>query len=339
MRTELALERSIKAGTHFELLYELSRSRLGTVSLGRTVGGREAGRPVVLRWVEPSTLARLETALTRATSIAHPRLLKTLGVTRIDGAAYLVSEYVDGLPLLELARPMHAAAASVMPEVALRITLDSLLAVTAARDELARFGMKTLPRCLYADTAWVASFGETLLSDAGLAVELAACKPNASLDQPCDVLAAGSLLWELLSGQQAADRSPIEQIPSSHALKTLLPNPAPLLALVSRALEPDPRERFESAEAMAEAIQDLPVHWIASDAEVRAAVEALLDSKRISIPVEQMAPSGEHEIDPWDTPTRSLRARPLSPSHAPRVQDAATQRPPMPARTSSRSKE
>jgi len=329
MRTERALERSANAGTQFELLYELSRSRLGTLALARSVGGREAGRPVVLRALPASTLSQLEVPLTRATSIAHPRLLKTLGVTRIDGDAYLVSEYVDGLPLVELARPMHAAATSVMPEVALRITLDALLAVAAAREELSRFGIRALPRCLYPDTAWVASFGETLLSDAGLAHELASARPSPGPDQESDVFAAGSLLWELLSGQQLSDGAPIEPLASS----TLLPNPAPLLSLVSRAVTLDATQRFPSVEAMAEAIQELPVQLIGSDAEVRAAVEALIHSPRNSSVPEDTAPSGEHEIDPWDTPTRAHRPR-HAPSRSSRVPDGTTQRPPVPTRTS-----
>ena len=328
MRNERALERSAHQGTHFELLYELAGSGLGALWLGRTVGGRESGRPVLLRAIEPGSLSRLDAALTRAASIAHPRLLKTLGVTRIDAVTYLVSEYVDGLPLSEIARPMHAAAASVVPEVALRITLDALLAVAAARDELARFGLKTLPRCLFADTAWVASFGETLLSDAGIACELLNQRPHASADQPSDVFAAGSLLWELLSGKRLSNATDLEQVPSIEGVKALLPSPQPLMQVVARAVSLDPAKRFASVEAMAEAIQELPVHWIATDAEVRAAVEVLAQSMP-SVMGNDGAYSGEHEIDPWDTPTRSLRGRALTPANA---QETATVRPPIPER-------
>ncbi|HET9934724.1 MAG TPA: hypothetical protein VFQ35_28660 [Polyangiaceae bacterium] len=328
MRTERGLERSLNQGTHFELLYELSSSSLGALWLGRTVGGRESGRPVLLRALEPGALNRLEGALMRAATIAHPRLLKTLGVTRIDAVTYLVSEYVEGLPLSELARPMHAAAASVVPEVALRITLDALLAVAAARDELARFGLKSLPRCLFADTAWVASFGETLLSDAGIACELLNQRPAASADQPSDVFAAGSLLWELLSGKRLSNATDLERVPSIEGLRALAPSPLPLLQVVARAVSLDPDKRFASVEAMAEAIQDLPVHWIATDAEVRAAVEVLAHSMPSTMGADG-ASSGEHEIDPWDTPTRSLRMRPLPTANA---QEAATVPPPVPER-------
>lgn len=332
MRTERALERPAPTGTHFELLYELASSSLGALALGRTVGGREADRPVLLRAIEEGSLPRLEAALTRASSIAHPRLLKTLGVARIDGQPYLVSEYVEGLPLSELARPMYAAAASVVPEVALRITLDALLAVSAARDELSRFGMKSLPRCLYADTAWVASFGETLLSDAGIACELLNQRPPTSSDQQSDVFAAGSLLWELLSGKRLSNMTDLEQIPSVDAIKMLLPSPRPLMDVVARAVSLDAAKRFKSVEAMADAIQELPVHWIATDAEVRAAVEVLTHAMPSTFNAEGAA-SGEHEIDPWDTPTRSLRSHKLTPSLPPRGPDATTQRPPVPPRT------
>jgi serine/threonine protein kinase len=320
-------------GTHYEVLYEISSSSLGALSLGRTVGGREADRPVLLRALEEGSVARLEAALTRATSIAHPRLLKTLGLTYVDGRAYLVTEYVEGLPLSELARPVHAAAVSVVPEVALRITLDALLAVSAARDELARFGMKSLPRCLYADTAWIANFGETLLSDAGIACELLNQRPATSSDQQSDVFAAGSLLWELLSGRRLSNATDLEQVPNIEAVQMLLPSPRPLLDLVARAVSLDPAKRFGNVEAMADAIQELPVHWIATDAEVRAAVDVLTQAMPSAFNGTEGAASGEHEIDPWDTPTRSLRSHKFAPSLPPRGPDATTQRPPLPPRT------
>lgn len=315
-------------GTHFELLYELSNSTLGALWLGRSVGGREAGRPVLLRAIDGGTLNRLESALTRASSIAHPRLLKTLGLTRIDSVTYLVSEYVEGLPLSEITRPMQAAAVSVMPEVALRITLDALLAVAAAREEFARFGMRVLPRCLFADTAWVASFGETLLSDAGIACELLNVRPNPSAEQPGDVFVAGSLLWELLSGEPLASSTDLERAPSIIGLQALHPSPEPLVHLIERAVSSDPARRFTSVEAMAEAIQELPVNWIATDAEVRAAVEVLANSMPSTLGAIEGAVSGEHEIDPWDTPTRSLRGR-LTPLDN---QESVTVPPPAPGR-------
>ncbi|MGC4093459.1 MAG: hypothetical protein QM756_37295 [Polyangiaceae bacterium] len=323
MRNERALEPQAKGPLTFELLYELSKSDLGLLSLGRVVGGRDVGRPVVLRALSPAAHRRVEGALSRATGIVHPRLLKTLGVTRIDGRPYLVSEHVDGLPLTELARPMHAAATSLVPEVALRIILDALLAVGAAHDELARCGEKGAPRCLFPDTAWVASFGETLLCEAGVACELAeASKTPAS----SDVFAAGSLLWELISGQPLTEAAPLERAPGIETVRLLLPNPEPLLGIVSRAVIREAEGRFSSVLEMSEAIQELPVHCIASDAEVRAAVEVML---HVAPDTSTQAPSGTHEVDPWDTPTRSLRARSLLPTSS----DATTQRPPLPPRT------
>lgn len=291
------------------------------------MGGREAGRPVVLRALDEHVYAGLETALTRATSIAHPRLLKTLGVTRIEGQLFIVSEYVDGLPLSELIRALQAAAVSMVPEVALRVTLDSLLAVAAAHDELGRFGMKTLPRCLFRDTAWVASFGETLLSDAGIACELATSTPHD------DVFAAGALLWELVSGRRIENVEDTALISGTDGVRSLMPNPEPLVQLVLHAVSSDPAQRFANVQAMADAIQELPVHWLATDAEVRAAVEVLTQSMPSTLGSIEGAFSGEHEIDPWDTPTRSLRARQLGPSRPPQAQDATTQRPPIPPRS------
>ena len=113
----------------------------------------------------------------------------------------------------------------------------------------------------------------------------------------------------------------------------LLPRPRRMLVLVSRAVCLYTNQRFSGVLAMADAIQELPVHWIATDTEVRAALEVLSQAMPSARALPEGANSGEHEIDPWDTPTRSLRARQLSPSLPPRGADATTQRPPVPPRS------
>jgi serine/threonine-protein kinase len=276
--------------------------------------------------------------LERATTIAHPRLLKLLGSTRIGREAYLVSEYVDGLSVASLTQALQAAETSVVPEVALRIALDALLAVSALREELRRFGVKQVERCLYPDSIWVACFGETLLSDAGLAHELfrRAAQPSqrafhvpeeaqtGASDERSDVFAAGAVLWELLSGRRLPPEQEFQALPRFDQVEPMLQCPPELLALVERALNLDPELRFQNADELVSAIRSLPTNWIASDAEVRVTVEALThQASEIEGPETQDLASGEHEIDAWDGPTRSLRAR-----HLGAVDDGVTLRPP-----------
>jgi hypothetical protein len=62
---------------------------------------------------------------------------------------------------------------------------------------------------------------------------------------------------------------------------------------------------------MADAIESLPARWLGTDAQVQAAIEPLVNlaaGKLDEEEVEQQLNSGQHPIDPWETPTRSMRA-------------------------------
>jgi hypothetical protein len=82
----------------------------------------------------------------------------------------------------------------------------------------------------------------------------------------------------------------------------------PLLDIIERALTDDPTKRFESAQAMSDALLALPEHWIATSAELRTAVSPLTRPS-INLDAAMYPESGEHAIDPWESPTRSLRQR------------------------------
>ncbi|MET0275376.1 MAG: hypothetical protein ABW211_00860 [Acidimicrobiia bacterium] len=309
----------------------MSNGQLGPLGLGRASGESDAGRFVTLRSLPSKDFARLESAVRRAASIAHPRLVKVLGLAWIDEVPYLASEYVDGLSVGELTRALATTETSVMQSVALRIGLDILQAVGDARAELRQRSVPALPRCLYPDTAWVATFGETLLSDVGVAGELANHAAHSARDRAwsapsesdassaeADVFATGALLFELLSGRDLAS----VRVDPSHAIPALdeLPLRGPpiakqLVELVARALALDPSDRFRDTEQMARAIIELPSHWLGSEAQVSAAIEPLAHRAadlKASEPSLELS-SGDHMVDPWEIPTRSLRLRVPSP--------------------------
>lgn len=325
---EPAFERAPSSGAKYELLCSLSSGPVGALSLGRTRGEGDAGRFVMLRSLPVASFAELEVSVRRAASIAHPRLMKVLGLAWVDEAPYLASEYVEGLSAGDLGRELASAETSAMQEVALRIGLDSLNAVTAARAELRARGVQELPRCLYPDTAWIATFGETLLSDVGVAAELVSHSAGSTRDQAWsaprgrganaakdDVFAAGALLFELISGRALSTVRDHETaaIPALSELpRHGLPIAKPLVDLVKRALAPEPKRRFQDPEEMAQAILALPEHWIGSEAQVQAAIETLAHratNLKASEPSLELT-SGEHLVDDlWEVPTRSLRLR------------------------------
>lgn len=331
MGFEPVFGRPASDGAKYDLLRSLCDGQLGPLALGRASGQSDASRFVTLRLLAANDLARVEVAVRRAARIAHARLLKVLGLAWIDEMPYLASEYVEGLPVGNLSRVLAATETSVIQEVALRIALDTLQSITEARAELRRAGVHELPRCLYPDTAWVASFGETLLSDVGVADELAGHVEPSAHDRAwaapegsrassarADVFATGALLFELLTGRdlssvRSESNAPIPEL--SELPRRGSPIAAPLVELVSRALALDPSQRFLDPEHMADAIRALPEHWLGSEAQVRATIEPLAlraADLKASEPSLDLT-SGEHPLDLWEIPTRSLRLRVANP--------------------------
>lgn len=329
MGFEPLAQEPVSEHARYERICGLCTGPIGELALGRARGQGDASRFVTLRPLPLSNFGRIEDSVRQAANIAHPRLMKVLGLAWIDETPYLASEYVDGLSAGEVARELRVAETSVIQEVALRVALDALTAVTAARAALRERGVSEPPRCLYPDTAWIATFGETLLSDVGVAAELATL--NAAVQSDClwsaprsrsrnhsakeDVFAAGALLFELLSGRSLASVRADEAapVPALDELpRTGRPITKQLVELVARALAVDPKRRFEDAEHMTQAILALPSHWIGSEAQVEVAIEPLAHRAtdlRASEPSLELT-SGEHEADElWEIPTRSLKLR------------------------------
>jgi serine/threonine protein kinase len=307
----------------YELIESISAGALGPLSLGRLLGLRNASRLVTLRQLPPETDRALAKAIDLATSIGHPRLLTTLGIAKIEGTAYLASEYVEGLPLLELTRLFEAAEASLPQDIAVRLTLDVLGVVSGVRKELARNGEVALGRCLYPDTVWITAAAEVMLAEVPVAFALArsfSTPPRrdwsppeevagVGSDERSDVFAAGALFYELLCGR-ALETKTIAAARRALSPSVGLGKPLaqPLLDIIERALTDDPTKRFESAQAMSDALLALPEHWIATSAELRTAVSPLTRPS-INLDAAMYPESGEHAIDPWESPTRSLRQR------------------------------
>src|SRR5450432_1313012 len=120
-----------------ELLLKLFSGPRGDVHLARFMRGDDAGRFVMLREVAEASAVHLASSVDLARSIAHPKLLKLLGLIRTGGRTYLACEYVPGAALTELRLAVRKLRSPVRAAVAARIVRDALDASATARTLLA----------------------------------------------------------------------------------------------------------------------------------------------------------------------------------------------------------
>lgn len=151
-----------------EVLFELYEGD-SSVHVGRLLKGHDAGRLVSLRHVKAALLADLAHRVDLARSIAHPRLTKVLGIVSAGGNSYLASEYVPGVTLPELRRAVLARKSPLDLAAAIRIVVDALQAAEVGQLLLLRAAGEPPGHHLYVDHIHVAAYGETLLTEVGVA--------------------------------------------------------------------------------------------------------------------------------------------------------------------------
>lgn len=198
-----------------EVLFDLFTDRLGAVQLGRLLSGHDAGRLVTLRRLAGSASAELESAASRASKIAHPKLAKSLGIMRSGEVSFVASEHISGVTLFELGQAVTSSGISLSVSVAVRIVLDALRATQeATRLLLEQVGQRGV-RCVYPESVWIADFGETFLAEVLVAQRLDravsmrnSVPSHSGTSVSADRLAAISELVRLTTGRAATSVPP-----------------------------------------------------------------------------------------------------------------------------------
>jgi serine/threonine protein kinase len=258
----------------------------------------------------------------QAQSLRHPKLLAVLDVVRGDDELGIVSEYMDGEDLGSLLRSAALSGVPIPPGVALAIARDALETLCGVLDERARRvpsaqdGLaSSIHGGLSPDGVFVATFGEALLTELGVAG--AACRhawfaehthalpyrapeqlegPRVA-DQRADVHAVGVLLWEMLANRALFGGADRLKRQSSHArptdtqsvLKEVLAASVPDLRTVQRPGAPVPTDvaafvarataqlplRFQSLREMLDALRELPSTRMASAESIATTVDRL----------------------------------------------------------------
>jgi len=215
----------------YALITQMATGPVGARWAAQISEGVETGRLVSVRRVQVADGKSRAThwlydSGKRAQAIRHPRVAALLDVVRGSGELAVVSEFVEGETLNSLLRLAALESVPIPPSVALGIIRDLCEALDAAQSrwrELTKSKSDPLRLAVHGgvtpDVVLVASFGEALLVDAGLAGAAARLprilkhpsalpyrapeqlKRTSPVDERSDVFSLGVLLWEMLANR------------------------------------------------------------------------------------------------------------------------------------------
>ena len=301
----------LRAG-RYEILRPIASGGMAQVHLGRAVGAGGFERQVAIKTMHPH-LAKQEDFVAMfldearlSARVHHPNVVATLDVQQDDEGIFLVMDYVDGFSLHAILAASRAEGRPLPLGLTLRIFLDTLAGLHAAHELTDGGGvpLEVIHRDVSPHNILVGVDGAARLTDFGIAraaVRLAATSDgnmkgklrymapeqlgSGKLDRRADLHAAGAVLWEMLAGvglvrgenegvclMQIA--RPEKESPRAHNPDV----PGSLAAACLGALRLHPEERYATAAAFAEAIEDAAAEagiLVASPREVAALVRAL----------------------------------------------------------------
>jgi serine/threonine-protein kinase len=268
---------------------EIAAGGMATVHLGKIRGPFGFTSTVAIKRLhpahakDPEFVAMFLDEARLASRVRHPNVVPVLDVIAEAGELSLVMEYVDGESLGELCRLARARAQPIAVAVAVAVAasiLHGLHAAHEARDEAGAL-LGLVHRDVSPQNVLVGCDGVARLIDFGIAKavgrhnasrqgqlkgKIAYVAPEqiqgGSVNRRTDVYGASVLLWELLTGERLFDgetegmilgRVLDDEVPPPSSLRAGLL--AGLDAIVLRGLDRAPERRYESAQAMARALE------------------------------------------------------------------------------------
>lgn len=264
---------------------------MATVHLGRLVGERGFSRTVAIKRLhphlamDPDFVSMFLDEARLAARIRHPNVVQTLDVVVAEGEVFLVMEYIEGESLATLMRATtarHEALPTAHISALIAPVLHGLHAAHEAKTDRGEplalvhrdvspqnvlVGVDGVPRVL--DFGVAKALGQSHLTRAGeVKGKLAYMAPeqieSRPIDRRTDVFAAGVVLWEALTGQRLFKGESDVQVMRLVLHEPIRPpsSVAPHLSpavdqVVMCALSRDPDQRYPTAEAMADALEEV----------------------------------------------------------------------------------
>ncbi len=366
--------RTLGGSLRYEPLVRIASGGMATVFVGRMRGALGFRQLVALKQPHAHLLANPEfrrelvTEARLASLIHHAHVVDVRDVDLSDGELLLVMDYIEGGSVGDLLVNASKGGPAVGVDSALRIALDALSGLHAAHELADEAGvpMGLVHRDISPQNILVGTDGLARVSDFGVAKfvhasrdattggalkgKLAYMPPEyvrgRTFDRRFDVFSMGVVLWEMLAGRRLyrgmhdvdTMRKVLEEAPPSLA-ELVSPALAPFDPLLAVALAKDPADRFQSASAMATALEGASERHVrpASHREVAELVKAsmgpALSARRDAVRArmqEQPATSPEPALA-LAAPTSAVSTQPVPPTEVPTTAPMPVEAPRAPA--------
>ena len=272
--------------SHYKILGRVATGGMGVVFRARdTRLGRDVAIKTLAEFLarDAEAIHRFQLEARAVSALAHPNVLTIYDVGSYKGTPYQVSEFLEGETLrgrldrgrlrpeeaLELAAQFASglAAAHEAGIVHRDLKPENVFITTDGRVKILDFGLaKLLPQARIVPERLMGKAGvpDMKTQQGAILGTVAYMAPEqvqgAPADRRSDVFAFGSILHEMLSGEQAFAGGDMR----ATGIAILMKEPAPLRdappeldAIVRRCLKKRPEERFESGHELLRALKEL----------------------------------------------------------------------------------
>jgi serine/threonine-protein kinase len=298
-------------GGRYETLLKLASGGMATVYVGALRGALGFRQLVAIKKPhahlldDPEFRRELLAEARLASLIHHANVVDVRDVDVTDASVALVMDYIEGASVGELLVAASRGIVKMRPGVAVRIALDALAGLHAAHEQTDEVGkpLGLVHRDVSPQNVLVGTDGVSRVTDFGVAKfsrrsgnstndgslkgKLAYMAPEylkgERIDRRFDVFAVGVVLWEMLTGKRLF-RGEHEADTMQRVLNHQPESLEGALAEAGRALDPvlacalakKPDERFQTAAAMAKALENAagPAGLLVSYTEVAEVVKA-----------------------------------------------------------------
>jgi eukaryotic-like serine/threonine-protein kinase len=284
----------VAAGPYYEILGRLGNGGMGEILLARNTTTRDISRYVVLKRMAASNdydddaLAAFMYEARISFGLSHPNIAQVFDFHEFAGVYYLAIEYIPGVSVLQLLRKATASKQRVPLAHILTIAVGACAGLHYSHTRCANDGgpHDIIHRDISPSNIMLSFEGAVKLIDFGIAKShddhdlpksgtgKGLIKGKAGylsperivgsppVDRRCDVFSLGVVLWELLAGRGLFQRptefatleATLHETPP--ALSQLRPGiPSSIEAVVMRAINKYPSQRFDSAANMLVAIE------------------------------------------------------------------------------------